>query len=160
MLAAGIVGMLAAQTTNPQGTSTTTTKTTTTTTVQQNVQPPGAVTKRFNTDYPNMRSSWTMSGRNYRAEYADANTRLGRAVIYDETGAPVGMEREIAKGEYPVTINEYYSTTYPNETYRVWTIDDNAVKRNYFVTRKSEVIWFDDKGNYTRKSAVNQDMPK
>ena len=114
----------------------------------QNVQVPGGVSKRYNTDYPNMQSSWSMNGKNYRADYMDTKTNKGRAVIYYPSGNPLMTERELGTGDYPRSINEYYNTNYPNEKYKVWSSEDNTGKRSYYVTRKSDVIWFDDKGTY------------
>ena len=127
-------------------------------TTQQNTQIPGVVSKRFSTDYPNMNSTWSTSGTNYRAEYMDSNSKMGRAILYDKSGNPIGMEQELGKGEYPASINDYYTVSYPNEQYRVWTSNGTDGKRNYFVTRKSEVIWFDDKGTYTRKVPRSSDI--
>lgn len=148
------MGALSAQTTPPPADSRTKT-----TTVQQSNQPPSSVTTRFNTDYPNMRSNWSASGTNYRAEYTDPATKRSNAVIYDMNGNPVGMEKEISKGEYPGTINDYYSKTYPNEQYRVWSREENG-KQIYYVPRNSEQLMFDDKGNYTPMEINKKDSPK
>jgi len=173
LLAAFSLGSLVAQSnspsTNTQSGSSSTTKQGTTTTTQQgtnmqtpqsNTQVPGSVSKRFNTDYPSTNSTWTTAGTNYRAEYMDPKTKTGRAVYYDTNGNPVGMERELSRSEYPASINEYYTASYPNEEYRVWTSDDKTGKRNYFITRKTEVVWFDDKGTYVRKEARPQDVAR
>src|SRR5688500_20058555 len=105
---------------------------------QQNTQVPGTINQRFTTDYPNIKPNWSTSGTNYRAEYMDTETRLGRAVLYDQNGNPVGKELELNRTEYPKTITEYYSSNYPNEEFRIWSAEDMTGKRNYFVTRKSE----------------------
>jgi hypothetical protein len=141
-LAVFCMGTVAAQTTAPATKS------------SQNAQVPSEVSKRFMTDYPNTQVAWTMSGTSYRAEYIDPNKQMGRAVLYDKSGNPLGVEREIAKGEYPTAINEYYMSTYPNEKYKVWIREENG-RRIYFVPRTSEIVWFDDKGSYTRKNAIN-----
>ncbi len=160
-------GTLVAQNTPPATSTptnsrqTTTQQTTTkTTTTQQNPQVPADVSKRFGTEYPDMRSTWSMSGANYRAEYMDTQTRMGRAIVYDKMGNPVGKESEVATGQFPVTITEYYNTSFPNETYKVWSSEEQTGNRNYFVTRKSEIIWFDDKGNYTRKTPISSDIAR
>jgi len=168
LLAAFSLGSLVAQnnppTTNPPSGSSTTKQGTTTqqqgTVMQPSTQVPGAVSKRFSTDYPNTNSTWTMSGTNYRAEYMDPTTKTGRAVLYDQNGNPMGMERELTRSDYPASINEYYTASYPNETYRVWTTDDKTGKRNYFISRKNEILWFDDKGTYSRKETRPQDVAR
>jgi hypothetical protein len=129
-------------------------------TAKSATQVPGTVSSRFSTDYPNTNTTWTMSGKNYRAEYMDPKTNSGRAVVYDQNGNPLGMEREVSRTDLPPTINEYYTATYPNEEYRVWTNDDKTGKKSYYITRKSEVLWFDDKGAFIRKEAHNQEMSR
>ena len=173
LLAAFSLGSLIAQNNppanNPQSGTNTTKQGTTTPTQQQstvtqpaqtNTQVPGAVTKRFSTDYPSTNSTWTMSGTNYKAEYMDPKTKSGRAVLYDMNGNPIGMERELTRSDYPASINEYYTASYPNEVYRVWTTDDKSGKRNYFISRKNEILWFDDKGIYSRKDTRPQDVAR
>ncbi len=133
--------------------STTTTTTTQTQSQSGNMhQVPGTVNTRFSKDYPNMTSTWSHTENSYRAEYMDKDSRTGRAIIYDQNGTPIGTEREIGSADYPKTITEYYSTTYPNETYKVWSNEDKAGKKSYYVTRENDVIWFDDKGSYRSKT--------
>jgi len=157
LLAVLSIGTLVAQN-NPPATNTPPGSRNTPQTSQQNTEVPPAVSKMFDTDYPNTKSTWTMAGSGYRSEYMDPNTKLSRAVIYDADGNLIGNERELGQGEYPATINKYYSTSYPNEEYRVWIREEPAGTKNYFVTRKTEVIWFDDKGNYTRNNPANRGM--
>lgn len=160
LLAAFSMGTVVAQNTNPATSPSTTqpqnsktqSSTWQNTPAQQNTKVPGTVNQRFSTDYPDMKPNWSASGTNYRAEYTDTDSKLGRAVLYDQNGNPVGKELELSPTEYPKTITEYYTATYPNEEYRVWSTEDMTGKRNYFVTRKSEVIWFDDKGVYKTKT--------
>lgn len=121
-------------------------------TTPQNNDVPGTISQRFSTDYPNINSNWSRVGSNYRAEYADTASSLGRAIIYDANGNPVGTESQLGRGEYPATVNDYYSKTYPNEEFNVWSSQDNTGKPAYYVTRESDVIWFDDKGNYKNKT--------
>ncbi len=121
-------------------------------TTPQSSDVPGTISKRFSTDYPNTQSNWSQVGTNYRAEYADTASRLTRAIIYDVNGNPVGSESQLGNNEYPRTIGDYYSKSYPNEKYNVWSSQDNTGKRSYYITRESDVIWFDDKGNYQNKT--------
>ncbi len=121
-------------------------------------QVPGTVNSRFSKDYPNMTSTWSQSDNNFRAEYMDKDSRTGRAIIYDQSGNPIGTEREIGSADYPKTITEYNSTTYPNETYKVWSREDSNGNRTYYTTRKNDIIWYDDKGNYKSKSLRGTDI--
>lgn len=152
-------------TTQPSTTQPSRTQQSTTTTTQSStilnpgtVQVPGDINKRFSTDYPNVRSTWSQSGTNYRSEYMDNTSRTGRAIIYDQSGTPVGTESELGSTDYPKTIGDYYSTTYPNEKYKVWSSEDTNGKRSYYVTRKTDILWFDDKGNYTTKTVRSSDV--
>ena len=147
------LGTLSAQNTPPPSDA----RSTPATTAKPTQVPPAAVSTRFSTDYPNTKATWSTTTTGYRSEYIDPNTKMYRANVYDANGNPVGMEKEIAKGEYPTTINTYYSTTFPNEQYRVWTRDENG-KKVYFVARPNETIYFDDKGNYTRKNERTSEM--
>lgn len=134
--------------------STTTTTTTQTQSQTGNMhQVPGTVNSRFSTDNPGMTSTWSRSDTYYRAEYMDKDSRSGRAILYDENGNPMGTEREIGTADYPTGVSDYYTKNYPNEPYKVWSSEDKTGKRSYYVTRESDVIWFDDKGAYKSKSA-------
>jgi hypothetical protein len=133
------------QTHTPQNTQTTT---------NQTVKVPESVNKRFSADYPDSKSTWTMRGNNYRAEYRDQSTNLNRAVIYDMAGNPIGTERELNMSDYPGTLRDYYNSNYPNESYKVWSSEDKTGKRTYYVPRKNEMIWFDEKGNYRTKNSI------
>jgi hypothetical protein len=126
---------LSAQTTNAMPAST-------------NVQPPSGVSTRFNNDYPNMQPTWTMDGSNYRADYADGSN--SRSVIYDPKGKMMSREEMLSNGTYPSTIGDYYTKTYPNEKYEVWSSTDTEGNMTYYTKRNSETVLFDKSGNYKK----------
>jgi len=160
LLAAISFGSLVAQNSTPANNPQSATTTQQGSVMQPQMQVPGNVSKRFTTDYPNTNSTWTKSGTNYRAEYMDTKSKTGRAVVYDMNGNPVGMERELSRSDYPANINQYYTASYPNEEYRIWTSDDKTGKQTYFIPRKTEILYFDDKGTFVRKDAHTQDIAR
>ncbi len=117
------------------------------------VQTPSLITNHFNVDYPNNNPTWRQDGSNYRAEYIDSKTNMGKAAIYDKNGVRIGTEEQLATGSYPITISDYYTKTYPNETdYQVWSTNDGLGNTTYYINRKSETLWFDKTGKYKNKS--------
>lgn len=117
------------------------------------VQTPVLISTHFNVDYPNNNATWYNDGTNYRAEYMDAKTNMGKAVTYDKNGVRIGTEEQWSSGTYPSTISEYYTKTYPNESdYQVWSTNDGLGNTTYYTNRKSETIWFDKNGKYKSKT--------
>lgn len=117
------------------------------------VQTPSLITNHFNVDYPNNTATWYMDGTNYRGEYIDSKTNMGRVAIYDKNGVRIGTEEQLSTGTYPATISDYYTKTYPNETdYQVWSSNDGLGNTTYYTNRKSETIWFDKTGKYKSKN--------
>jgi len=146
-----------AQTTSPQSKQGTTDPATSNKSLNENQQQsltdvPDNLRNRFSTDFPDQKPMWTMDGSKYRAEYKDQVTGTGRAIIYDGKGNPMYTEVELKNNDYPVTISDYYSRTYPNEKYSVWSSQDNEGVPNFQINRNSETILFDEQGNYSRSN--------
>lgn len=127
---------------------------TTTPTPNGGIQTPNTITNRFSTDYPNMNATWTMDGKNYRAEYMD-NSRW-HSVTYDANGKMTNREEQLTMGNYPSAIGDYYTKNYPNEKYEVWSSTDGDGKTSYFTNRNSETLWFDNSGKYKNKSKAKE----
>lgn len=121
-------------------------QTTTATPDNSNMQTPGPVSTRFTTDHPNTQASWTMDGSNYRANYTDGSVHHG--ATYDAKGKLISTDEQLGAGAYPAEIGDYYTKTYPNETYEVWSSTDAKGEKTFYTTRNSETVWFDKSGKY------------
>ncbi len=109
---------------------------------------PPEITKKFNTNYPNIDATWQMDNNNYAANYKDEGTKMGRTIVYDKNGNIVRSDNEISNDVYPIGISDYYKKNYPNETYKVWSSQDNNGNKTYYSKSKTDVIWFDKNGKY------------
>jgi len=113
---------------------------------------PNTITSKFNADYPNNNPTWTSDNGTYRAQYMDGTTNMGRSVIYDKDGTMMSREEQLSNTSYPMPIVDYYSKTYPNEKYDVWSTTDKAGNTTYYTNRNDETIWFDKNGKYKSKT--------
>jgi hypothetical protein len=121
--------------------------------VNSGVQTPSLITNHFNVDYPNNTATWYQDGSNYRGEYIDSKTNVGRSVIYDKNGVRIGTEEQLSTGAYPSAISEYYTKKYPNEPdYQIWSSNDGLGNTMYYTNRNSETLWFDKTGKYKNKT--------
>lgn len=125
----------------------------------QSMTTPTVVTNKFNTDYPNTSATWDRDGSNYRAQYMDAKNDRWSAAVYDRNGNLMYREWQMGANTYPVGISDYYTSTYPNETYNVWSSQDNSGDQSYYVTRSNEKIWFDKDGK-VKKSKTKSTTKK
>lgn len=117
------------------------------------VQTPSLISNHFGIDYPNNNAIWYQDGSNYRAEYIDSKTNLGRSVTYNKNGVRIGTEEQLSSGSFPSGISDYYTKKYPNETdYQVWSSNDGLGNITYYTNRKSETLWFDKTGKYKTKT--------
>lgn len=117
------------------------------------IQTPTLITSHFNIDYPNNTATWYQDGSNYRAEYMDSKTTMGRSVTYDKNGVRIGTEEQLSTGNFPSGISDYYTKKYPTESdYQVWSSNDGLGNTIYYTNRKSETIWFDKNGKYKSKT--------
>ncbi len=122
-------------------------------TMASSMQTPTLITNHFNVDYPNNNVTWYQDGSNYRGEFIDSKTNMGRVAIYDKNGVRIGTEEQLTTGAYPTTISDYYTKKYPNESgYEVWSTNDGLGNTTYYTNRNSETIWFDKSGKYKSKS--------
>lgn len=112
-------------------------------------QVPDNVSSKFSTQYPTATPTWKLDGNNYSAWYTDPQTKMQSMVVYDKDGNLVRRENELDAMNYPSTINDYYTKTYPTEKdYKVWSSEDATGNRTYYTKRKGQMIWFDKDGNY------------
>lgn len=114
------------------------------TNTSNNMQTPSSVTNQFGSDYPNSQATWSRDGNNYRADYMDGSSN--RSVTYDRNGKVMSRDEMVTRGNYPSGISDYYSSTYPNENYDVWSSTDANGQKSYYTKRNSETIWFDQSG--------------
>jgi hypothetical protein len=111
---------------------------------------PASILNTFKTEYPNELPSWYMDKKNYRASFIDSKMGNGHAVAYDKKGAVVYREEQLAKGNYPASIDTYFATKSPQDKYGVWSSMDRSGKQRYFADRNKETLWFDEAGNYVK----------
>jgi hypothetical protein len=119
------------------------------------VDPPAVVTNKFQTDYPNINADWRMDEDNYAAEYRDPATNMGRILVYDRNANLIRTDNEMKEG-YPDMIGNYYTKTYPNEDYKVWSSKDGKGNITYYSNRNDDVLWFDKNGKYTKTKPGNR----
>jgi hypothetical protein len=111
---------------------------------------PSAILDKFKTEYPNETPTWNMDNGNYRASFIDAKMMNGHAVAYDKNGAVVYREEQLAKGDYPQQIDDYFMVKYPQSKHGVWSSMDISGKRRYFSNHEKEIVWFDENGKYVK----------
>jgi hypothetical protein len=111
---------------------------------------PATILNTFKKEYPGELPSWYMDKKNYRASFIDGKMGNGHAVAYDKKGAVVYREEQLAKGNYPASIDTYFATTHPQDKYGVWSSMDRSGKQRYFAERNKETLWFDDTGTYVK----------
>jgi len=114
---------------------------------------PEAVIGKFKADYPNMQPVWSMDGRNYRAEFTDADK--GHAVAYDIAGITIYREEQSPPGSYPAAIDNYFKSRSPNKKFEVWSSMDKSGMQSYYAKQGAEIFWFDKKGNAKNISKSN-----
>jgi hypothetical protein len=110
------------------------------------VKPPDVIVERFNKEHPGVTPTWRMDGKNYVADFVDANTLKGMTIVYDAEGKVIRRESEVENSSYPQVINDYYIKHYPGEKYRTWTSQDEKGERRYFIKRDRNTLWFDKEG--------------
>ena len=114
---------------------------------QNAAKTPTAVTAAFQRQYPGASPEWKADGKNYKAVFTDPKTRLGHIVVYDKEGNVVRSENEMDKLSSPGAINEYHSRNYPNEDYRIWSIEEKGGVSGYYSDHRSQKVQFDREGN-------------
>lgn len=106
------------------------------------------VVQNFTRDNPGISATWRNDGDNYRANYLDPNTKLGRIIIYNKNGQVLRRENEVDQLKYPDPIKKYYDKNYPGEVYQVWDNEETPGSTTlYYTNRNTETIWFDKHGN-------------
>lgn len=128
-------------------------------------QVPAVVVQSFTTQFPTVTPSWHKDGDHFRVKYIDAQSKLGRVMVYDKEGNVLRTENEVDKAGYPSAIGDYYSDNYPGETYQVWTTDDKTGERTlYFSNRNEETFYFDKEGKVLpskkTKNSIQKDPKK
>ncbi len=109
---------------------------------------PPAALNAFTSQNPGAAATWRKDGDNFRVNYIDQESKLGRAIIYDKNGEVLRREDEVDKMTYPGAIGDYYQKHHPGETYQVWKSEEQANgKPVYFSSRNEETLWFDRDGN-------------
>ncbi|MES2680918.1 MAG: hypothetical protein V4635_13585 [Bacteroidota bacterium] len=58
-------------------------------------QVPAAPTRAFTEQNPGISATWRADGENFRANYIDPTSKLGRIIIYDKEGKVVRRENEV-----------------------------------------------------------------
>ncbi|MEO6305938.1 MAG: hypothetical protein ABIP51_22520 [Bacteroidia bacterium] len=116
------------------------------------IQTPSIITNHFDIDYPNNTAIWYKDGSNYRAEYSDSKSNIGRSATYDKNGVRIGTEEQLSSGNYPTEISDYYTKKYPNEEYQVWSSKDGMGNTTYYTTHNNETLWYDKAGKFTSKT--------
>jgi hypothetical protein len=114
-----------------------------------NISVPSTITNKFSADYPNIHPTWRMDEGYYVADYMDQG--MGRAIYYDKSANIMRTDKEINRDIYPDQINQYYTTNYPNEKYKIWSSEDGEGNMNYYSKRKNKLLWFDKNGKYMDK---------
>ncbi len=113
---------------------------------------PFIVLNQFKKDYPNQQPVWSMDEGYYRAGFVDAKNMNGHAAAYDKDGKVMYREEQLAKGDYPVGINNYYNTNFPNEKYEIWSSTNKKGLRSFYTKHNNTILWFDERGNYRNNS--------
>jgi len=104
---------------------------------------------------PSNAAAWKRTPKNGKAEFSDTTLKKERTVTYDATGNMVisdNSDDPTNNPAYPPLVAEYYTQKYPGEKYRVMWTKDKIGNKVYYITRKTEVFWFNQEGNYTHKS--------
>lgn len=113
---------------------------------------PFVVLNQFKTDYPNQQPAWSMNDDYYRASFIDGKNKNGHAAAYDKQGNVIYREEQLAKGDYPTGIANYYTSNFPNDKYEIWSNTNKTGLRCFYTKHNNEILWFDEKGNYRNKS--------
>lgn len=111
-------------------------------------QVPGNISEKFMKEHPAVSPSWKTEGKNYKAFYTDPKTHMGQLVVFDDKGNVLRQESELDKLAYPASINDYHAKNYPNEEYKLWSVQDKTGVNTFYSERNSQVLWFDKNGNY------------
>ena len=124
-------------------------------------QVPDNITQKFKMAYPEAGNvKWKTEKKGYKATYHDA-AQMKHSVYYDNEGNMTKHEYQVVKKEAPAAIYDYCSKYYPQETIsEVWVEEDKSGNKTYYITHKQEVLYFDNNGNYIKKTSVSVEKTK
>src|SRR5690606_28507205 len=100
----------------------------------------------FARNFPDATPYWGIEGKFYSVKFADPQTGLARALIYDRDGNVIRCESEVSLSDCPLTLQQYYLRNFANERLRIWCFTEDGDKR-YYLRRGSKKVWFDGEGN-------------
>ncbi len=115
-------------------------------TLTAEVVPPAEVKDKFIKEHPSVTPSWSMDGKNFKAEFVDPNTFKGNCIVYDAEGNVIRRENEMENASYPKSINDYFIKTYPGEKFKTWSSLDARGNRTFYIKRNNDQVWFDKDG--------------
>ncbi len=120
-------------------------------------QVPDSITTRFNTAHPGVSQvEWKTTDKGYKVSFIDT-MKMEHFIMYDNTGKLHEHRYRLASWDVPATVSGYYTRSYPMEKeYRVWVLIDKWGNRNYYIKRRSEVLYFDKEGKYSRKEKTDE----
>ena len=119
-------------------------------------QVPGNTGWQYRKTYPATKEEAIKTGNEcYRTSYRD--TYKKEHIVYCDTkGKVIREEYQLTAKDIPAGINSYYRKNYPQDkTYEVWAEKPKQGARTYYIDRGNEIIYFDAKGNYTKKIAIS-----
>jgi predicted outer membrane protein len=108
--------------------------------------PPIAI-NNFNLKFPGIKAEWKPLGENYAAVYRHNDHNATNVTVYDRNGNFLQNNEQLKKGGYPKTIDQFFTSYYPDEKYEVWRRSDSAGAREYF-SPYDDTLWFDGTGRY------------
>lgn len=112
----------------------------------QNPMMPLKILDYFARHFPDATPYWGIEGKFYSVKFADPQTGLARALIYDREGNVIRCESEVSLSDCPLTLQQYYLRNFANERLRIWCFTEDGDKR-YYLRRGSKKVWFDGEGN-------------
>jgi len=119
-------------------------------------QPSKKVLDKFKSEYPQITPTWKVEQNYYVADFSDTNSFKGITIVYDKNANVVRRESEMENSTYPQNINTYFVKNYPGEKFKTWKSIDDKGNHSYCIKRESEVLWFDNSGNYMDPQKKNE----
>jgi hypothetical protein len=115
---------------------------------------PVIVTEKFASQYTDVNPVWWVDKENsqYSAQFTHQPSGMGGLLIYDSYGNVLRTDKQVDDKNYPPEIKTYCTRKYPNESFQVWSSEDQNGNKSFYSVHTGGTDWFDKRGNYKEKT--------